>query len=1241
MPENCVLKGGLRPTRARVHSHFPVSRAVDVQTWFGSLDVVMMENQEGTVWQQQVVTEESQEAGTQQTQYLQQLHTMDATQTQQYTTSDGSTIAVSFAQAVTYEQAQQAVESQVTDAQAAQGQATVTAVSVSDISDEGGEEAREAKSQQQTITLAVADGQVQQVEQQQQTIAIAVDASMTAAQVQHVAQPQQQTMEVAIDASMAAGDLGGQQVAVQGMKDEIDEEAMDTTPFADEPEDLWCEDCNSVDGVECKKHGPMQRIPSKPVLSKARASLPNQLFLAKSGETTEHGVFTKRALPKRTQFGPVEAKLLHKEEIPEGTFLLKLQHKTEGDEQPADQPELYYDLTNEDECNWMMFVKPAANHMEQNLVAYQHGNEIFYTTIKSVEPRQELKVWYSTTYASFMGASVHEITEEEKEAMREREATWPCFECPRKFMSSEQLQRHLAVHEKVITVRRRRWGKGRRGRRRKVPAGDRDNLECDVCHKVFLRAYSLQRHQVMHSGEKKFNCPVCKKMFSHDYNRTRHLRKHQDRGEGLEVVNQLLEGKSPSEGTSEARDEQEEREWSCQHCVLVFESAELLRLHVRSHPAEELDEDELESEDDWDSDDDEDDNDENTVKTGANDDQDVSSEQLRESALGKNFLCDVCNKSLGSKQALKYHMRRHEERGEADIQCPDPDCDKTFQQKRDLVTHSTVHGKVKSAHGMVTRRALSLYKCDQCGKAFRDSDKLDKHLLLHVNEEDRPIVCEVCNKRFLNNSAIACHRKTHSGKKYYACPFCNEGFDRTETLREHVPVHAVDGVYSCPTCSKTFPEFVQVRKHIRSFHSDKMYQCQVCEKAFPRPDKLKLHMLKHSDRRDFLCANCGKQFKRKDKLKEHMLRMHNPEREARNANRPNKPKAFKPKTPPSDYNSFTFKCRGCMLGFRRRGMLVNHLAKRHPETRPESIPELALPIIKPNRDYFCQYCEKVYKSSSKRKAHILKNHPGAELPPSIRKLRRNPQDISINTHTGTAGTIASAPVCCPHCPKQYSSKAKMTQHIRKKHAELVGTAIPMPAPTVPIPPAAQQAIAEAAAADLTYKVIVRYDAPPNEPSEEAVLEHIPQHMVVQAPQQDANVARQTVQRFTVETTGQAIPVPSETMQAADLLTQAMSELSQTLSEYRPQPAEYQTIAAHRVVTTQPTGELVHHQVVPVSIQTADQSQGTVTVDAVQTVVSTTEQVAVTHPIAVSTQAQPQQFIARPWPGTFTGNVTYQ
>lgn len=39
-------------------------------------------------------------------------------------------------------------------------------------------------------------------------------------------------------------------------------------------------------------------------------------------------------------------------------------------------------------------------------------------------------------------------------------------------------------------------------------------------------------------------------------------------------------------------------------------------------------------------------------------------------------------------------------------------------------------------------------------------------------------------------------------------------------------------------------------------------------------------------------------------------------------------------------------------------MLVNHLAKRHPDIVPDTVPELNLPILKTTRDYFCQYCDK-------------------------------------------------------------------------------------------------------------------------------------------------------------------------------------------------------------------------------------------------------------------------------------------
>ena len=71
------------------------------------------------------------------------------------------------------------------------------------------------------------------------------------------------------------------------------------------------------------------------------------------------------------------------------------------------------------------------------------------------------------------------------------------------------------------------------------------------------------------------------------------------------------------------------------------------------------------------------------------------------------------------------------------------------------------------------------------------------------------------------------------------------------------------------------------------------------------------------------------------------------------------PSAAKTAVSNIDYRRFIYKCHECLLGFKRRGMLVNHLAKRHPETPLESVPELNLPILKATRDYYCQYCNKV------------------------------------------------------------------------------------------------------------------------------------------------------------------------------------------------------------------------------------------------------------------------------------------
>ena len=40
------------------------------------------------------------------------------------------------------------------------------------------------------------------------------------------------------------------------------------------------------------------------------------------------------------------------------------------------------DPRQEESSNWMTFVRPAANKIEQNLVAFQYQGEIYFATIK-------------------------------------------------------------------------------------------------------------------------------------------------------------------------------------------------------------------------------------------------------------------------------------------------------------------------------------------------------------------------------------------------------------------------------------------------------------------------------------------------------------------------------------------------------------------------------------------------------------------------------------------------------------------------------------------------------------------------------------------------------------------------------------------------------------------------------------------------------------------------------------------
>lgn len=67
-----------------------------------------------------------------------------------------------------------------------------------------------------------------------------------------------------------------------------------------------------------------------------------------------------------------------------------------------DGPLVYFDTSNEDDCNWMMMVRPATEYEHQNLTAFQHDSDIYFTTSRDIPPGTELRVWYAAFYAKKM-----------------------------------------------------------------------------------------------------------------------------------------------------------------------------------------------------------------------------------------------------------------------------------------------------------------------------------------------------------------------------------------------------------------------------------------------------------------------------------------------------------------------------------------------------------------------------------------------------------------------------------------------------------------------------------------------------------------------------------------------------------------------------------------------------------------------------------------------------------------------
>lgn len=204
--------------------------------------------------------------------------------------------------------------------------------------------------------------------------------------------------------------------------------------------------------------------------------------------------------------------------------------------------------------------------------------------------------------------------------------------------------------------------------------------------------------------------------------------------------------------------------------------------------------------------------------------------------------CDNCSSTFQKVNQLKLHMRVHRKKL---LNCKI--CLKSFNSSYEL----TQHNKLQHSNFLKRKIEETTHLCSVCQEKFSDDTALIDHMLekhtekrVNVSDKSRELICNICNKTYLNHRNLMAHMGTHTGNKPFQCNICEKRFTQGRAFACHMRTHSdvIEKPYKCNICQKEFAKDAQLAVHMKK-HSGQTHTCNICGKSYSNSGKVPLYYI--------------------------------------------------------------------------------------------------------------------------------------------------------------------------------------------------------------------------------------------------------------------------------------------------------------------------------------------------------------------------------------------------------------